>query len=114
MASRYVGKQFSTLTLDVGHEKSFREWVSKSDINLSDAMGQILEAGYKLSVSWIDDQVSFCVSLIGTDTTKVNKDSILTSWSSDLEEAILLSVFKHFIMCDGGEWPLRSEGGRWG
>lgn len=111
----FSNREFSTLSLSEGDKKQLYEWADKETITPLDCATELGLAGYKLSFTWVDDQQSWCVSLIGTETSKPNQDKIMTSWSNDLGEAVIIGYYKHVVMCDSGSWPVRADNeGRWG
>lgn len=111
----FAKREFSSLSLAKSDQKDIWDWAEKNKVNPLDSAIELGLEGYKLSFTWIDEQQSWCVSLIGTETTKPNQDKIMTSWSNDLGEAIVISAYKHAVLCDRGAWPIRSdEDGRWG
>lgn len=112
--ARFGNMQFAAIQLATEDEKQFTEWVSKNKMTGIEAMLSLLQSGFKLSCSYVIDQSAFCLTVIGTDATKSHRDMCMTSWSDDLEEAALIAHYKHFVLCDGGEWPIRQNGTRWG
>lgn len=112
--ARFRGSEFSTLKLERADEKKFTEWVTKENPQPFSAITEMLGQGYKVSCSFVTDQNAFCFSIVGTDNSKINRNAVMTTWSDDLEEVILMAAYKHFVMCDGNEWPTRGEEQRWG
>lgn len=112
--SKFVGKTFASISLTADRKKDLDEWVKTQKVTGLTAIESLLSDGYKVSLTWVDDQNSFCFSVIGTDNSRVNRDAIMTSWSDDLNEAAMIAAFKHYVMCDGGDWPLVDNTQRWG
>lgn len=112
--ARYNQKQFATVTLEKADEKKLVEWAEGNSVTGISSLQDLTADGYKISIAWVDSNQSFCCSLIGTEVSKPNRDAILTSWSDDLEEALVMSAYKHFVVCDGGEWPVNDQSSRWG
>jgi hypothetical protein len=114
MAKTFGDVMFSSLALLAEDEKKFTAWVSKENPIAMDILRSFTEQGFKVSLVYVIEQNSFCFSVIGTEDTKLHKKMILTSWSDQIEEAILIAAYKHFIMCDSGAWPVGRTGTRWG
>jgi hypothetical protein len=105
---------FATLTIGAEEKRAFDKWFSSDDVTALSALTELLGAGFKVSCSWVVEQNAFCFTVIGTDATKKHKGVIMTSWSDDLEEVICMGAYKHFVMCNGDEWPVAGDGNRWG
>lgn len=112
--ARFNSARFSILRLSSDDEKKFTAWVAKEAPTPMAIMQEITGSGFKVSVSWVFDQSAFCLSIIGTENTKKHKDCVMTTWSDDLEEVILLAGYKHLVVCGGEEWPMQESGPRWG
>lgn len=105
---------FSTLRLESDDAATFEKWYAETTVNPLEVMEQFAGDGFKMSVSYIIDQNSFCVTVVGTKNTKKHEKQGMTSWSDDLAEALAMSWFKHYQLCAGGEWPTKDRGNRWG
>jgi len=105
---------FSSLRINADEEKKFKEWWNNLKADTDEIVGNLCGSGFKVSVSWVVDQNSFCVSLIGTDATKKHKGMVLTSWSDELAEAVAMCAYKHYEMCGEDAWPVTEQGKRWG
>lgn len=114
MAARFAQSVFATLTVSRDDEKQFTAWVSKEKPTTEGIMSHLLGEGFKISISWVVDNNAFCLSIIGTDNTRQHKNMVMTTWSDDLAEVILLAGYKHFVICGGGEWPSSGTTERWG
>lgn len=105
---------FSNLTITDEHKAAFDKWYSSDDVTALSCLTEIAGCGLKFSCSYVDDQNAFCFSLIGTKATKKHDGYVMTTWSDDLEEVIAMAAYKHFIICNGDEWPTNGNGNRWG
>lgn len=114
MKKTFSPMQFSTLRLLTEDKEKYAGWVQKTKANIVDMVAAFCGDGFKVSVSYITEQNSFCVTIIGTDNTKQHKECCMTTWSDDLEEAILMAGYKHYAMCDGAAWPMQETAQRWG
>jgi len=112
--ARFGNMQFAAISLTADDEKKFTEWLSSNSLSGVEALLEFLQGGFKISCSYIVDQSAFCLTVIGTESTKLHRDMCMTSWSDDLEEAALIAYYKHVVLCSSGEWPLRQNGQRWG
>lgn len=105
---------FSTLRLEGDEAATFEKWFEETVVNPLEVMQQFTGDGFKMSVSYIIDQNSFCVTIIGTKDTKKHEKQGMTSWSDDLGEALAMAWFKHYQLCAGDGWPTKDRGNRWG
>lgn len=112
--ARFNTATFASLRLDKSDERKFQSWVTAENIQPLVMLNEFFSAGFKVSISWVADQTAFCMSIIGTDSTRKHQGMVMTTWSDDLEEVILLSGYKHFVVCEGGEWPTQDNTQRWG
>lgn len=112
--AKFTPATFATLRLTKDDEKDFTDWASKLKVSPVDLLVDLTGRGFKVSAAWIDDQNSFVVSLIGTDRTKLHQGMVLTSWSNDLGEAIVITAYKHLVVCNEQAWPVEQSGDRWG
>lgn len=81
-----------------------REFMQNYDDDPVAAILDVLGSGYKVSISWLDEQQSFVVTLTGTERSKHNQQTSMTTWSDDLQEAFAMAAFKHFVLCEAQEW----------
>jgi hypothetical protein len=114
VAKRFNDKSFAQVQLTSADENKFTAWANDGPKNGLQAANELLGQGYKMSITWVIESNAFCVSLIGTEETAQNKNSIMTSWSDDLEECFLISAYKHLEVCNSGEWPTAANGKKWG
>jgi hypothetical protein len=112
--ARFNNSVFSTLRLGADDEKKVVQWIAAEGVTITGVLEKLLGDGFKISCSWVFDQSAFCFSIIGTDSTKDHKDMVMTTWSDDLEEVVLLAGYKHYVVCDGRAWPTDKAGARWG
>ncbi len=71
-------------------------------------------SGYKISMRWVEEKQSFCVTLIGHKSMKRNQNFSMSSFSDDLHEAIVMANYKDAMICDGGEWDKHAQDSNWG
>lgn len=100
----------------VGDEvEKFEKWVKSTEFSAFDVFDELLSRNYKISSSWVDKNQAFCVSVTGKPEAKRNQKQTIVSWSNDLEEAFLMSLYKCLEICKDGNWEdYASESGSWG
>lgn len=83
--------------------------------NSTSILEEVLSRGYKVSISWVDKQNSYVVSVSGTDRSKANNGTTMTSWSDDLDECICMMAYKVLELTHGGDWTeFATERSSWG
>jgi hypothetical protein len=112
--ARYGDFRFAALRLDADSKIDFERWQEEQNPDPLEAMSQLGGEGFKLSATYVSEQNSWCFTVVGTKGTKKHEDMGLSSWSDDLGEAVLMCWYKHYTLCDGGEWPLEDKTQRWG
>lgn len=105
---------FSTLRIEPDDAPAFEKWLEGNTVNPLAVLEQFTSDGFKISVTYVIDQNSFCVTVVGTKETKRHDKCGMSSWSDDLAEALGMTWYKHYILCDGSEWPTKGHGKRWG
>jgi hypothetical protein len=110
----YGNFTFSSLRIEGDDIALFEKWSEENASNPLGVLENFTGDGFKISVSYVMDQYSFCVTVVGTKETKNHKEQGMSSWSDDLAEALAMCWYKHYVMCGGGEWPTKGHGGRWG
>jgi len=78
------------------------------------AINQLGGSGIKVSITWVDDSNSWCVTLTGSPSSKHNKDRFMSSWSDDWVEALFMGLYKHEVVCDNGSWVEHATSAKWG
>ena len=112
--ARFQTMEFANIQLGKADEKQFSDWVAEENVKPLEAVQRLLGDGFKVSCSWVFSQSAFCFTIVGTDETPKHKGICMTTWSDDLEEVMALAVYKHYVICDGQDWPTQSSGSRWG
>jgi len=113
MAS-YGNKSFAQLSLNIQDKADFTKWAQTNPQPVDELIVELTGEGYKISITYVIDSQSFCVSLIGTDLCTVNKDMVMTAWAADPLEAMYLIAYKHIVKCNRDRWPSNDTGARWG
>lgn len=114
MKPQFQSRDFASLSLNKNDEKKFADWLKTANLSAVQIAEDFLARGYKVSVTWVTNNNAFCLSVIGTEACRNNKNSIMTSWSDQLEETFFIAAYKHLVLCNDGEWPIAGTDNRWG
>lgn len=113
--ARFRGTTMVNVSLTEKDKGKFQSWVSDLDFKLEDLLSEFGSRGYKLGISWIDRQNAWCVSVTGSENAKLNSGFTMSSWSDDVLEAILMSLYKITVVCENKVWEdYASSNERWG
>lgn len=114
MAKRDTWK-FVEIKLVKEDKKALEKYAEQFKGNMVDMIEQLCSYQYKISISWVDKQNSYVVSVSGTDHSKDNDNRTLTSWSDDVIEAVEMALYKVEVICSGGNWDDHAtEQSNWG
>jgi hypothetical protein len=96
--------EFVTLKLTSQDKTKFDDWATKEGGKIFKMLVEVNEGGYKVSIS--PDFQNSCViaSITGTDNSTHNVGLCMTSRAEDVQEALMVMCYKHFVMADGGDW----------
>lgn len=98
---------FSTLKLSAGDKKAFETWAkSNADDMFLILYPEVLQSGIKCSLSYDRDHDTFIFSMTDRDPGSENHNVCMVSRSNSHEEAMLIGLYKHFVLCDDCPWPI--------
>ncbi len=107
--------EFATIRLTEADKVPLQEYVHTHDNDPENILQELLSAGFKVSISFVDDQSAFVVTISGSERSKRNQGWSLSSWSDDFWEAVSMAGYKHFVLCDGKDWADLDKGkSSWG
>lgn len=95
---------FINVQLTADKKQAFLLWAENADQPLIDLLGDFGLNGYKLSASFDPERDCYIIAVIGTEKAVVNKSCCMTSRSSSLEEAMLMALYKHYVLAEQGDW----------
>lgn len=85
--------------------KAFDKWFESHVDDLDEITAGIISEGYKLSVSYHVDNRAFICTITGKDVDGCpNPRRSMSSWDGTLIGALLMALFKHTEVFNGGEW----------
>jgi hypothetical protein len=91
-------KGYHKVNLSVEEAEQFDGWRTAQVLQFSD-IDVLANGGYKLSVSWDDYHEGVSASLYCTSAKMEWAGYALSAWAGDVESAILLLFFKHYVLC---------------
>ena len=100
-------KGYHKVNLDKADEALFVAWMRENDVRFED-IGILCNNGYKVSFGWDDYHEGVSASLYCTSAKMEWAGYTLTAWAGDVETAVKLLFFKHFILCQE-KWEIAPE-----
>jgi len=104
MAGKGFDWKFIELKLEKDDKQRMADFIDEYDGNVWQAVEDVLELQYKVSISWVSTHSSYCVTVSGNEKTGINDRSSITSWSDDLVEAYAMMSYKVLTVCKSGDW----------
>jgi len=92
-------KGYHKVNLTKEDAAQYEVWKQNQKLLFSD-IDVLANDGYKLSVAWDDYHQGVSAALYCTQSKMEWAGYSLSAWSGDVESAILLLFFKHFVMCE--------------
>jgi len=96
--------KFYNKKLSAKEKQQFTAWTKENEADMPIYIQEVLHAGYKISVSQDTFNETMTASLTPSKDVKTNKDGSLVAKHSDYYIAILIVVFKHVVLAEGGSW----------
>jgi hypothetical protein len=101
--------KFGTTFVNVRVSREERNKIDAWAIDHETEQGDMLDAlvcnGYKVSLNQDVDNDCILVAVTGGNGSPYNRGLCMTSRAGSPLEALYLAFYKHFVMCDGKEWP---------
>lgn len=96
---RFNDVQFVNWSLDAEQKAACKAWVLSIE-DYDAALGNLIEAGYKTTVSYDQFRHCFTASIVPTKEAKENQGYILTGKGSTPTKAIKQALYIHFHVMD--------------
>lgn len=105
---------FAKWAWNAENDEAYEEWVKHNAPDGTEALSYLVEQGYRVTISFDHDSGSPKVSATGMGKKHVNENICITSWGNDVEDCILLTIFKIDILFEGKTAPTstKSNSGR--
>ena len=113
-ASGYTPVEFHSFQLTKHDKAAFDKWFEANSKHSVKYVSELLEDGYKVSLS--PDFANGCVivTLIGKEGVLHNENKCFSSRADDWEDALGLMLYKHKVLAEGAAWPEDSTAKAWG
>lgn len=99
---RFNDVQFVNWSLSAEEKAAVKAWVLTIE-EYDNFIGGLVEAGYKITVSYDNFRACFTASIVPTKDAKSNQGYILTGKGSTPIKAIRQAMYTHYYIMDG-EW----------
>lgn len=105
---------FASLKMPKAAKSEFETWKQENEDDFWHYLSQAMNSGYKLSARYDYDNSTHIVSLTCLSSEDVNFNGVMVTRASEIDEAMWLSLYKHWILCDEQEWPSEQDEKDWG
>lgn len=101
--------QFTEVLFDATHEDAFERWIKAEAPTEMEAIEHFTGAGFSVKFTLGMDGDTPAVSVTRVNDTYADYNRCFTSWGEDLADCLLLALYKHAVLLEGGLLP---EGGK--
>ena len=108
------GWTFANVKLTQKQRTAFTEWSVSVLDDLAELITSVLLEGYKMSLKYDEKNTCHIVTLTGTDETADNNKTSMSARHETFELAAALVLYKHFEICQGGNWKSEVIDEVWG
>ena len=92
-------KGYLRVNLTEEQDAHFDAWSETQHVQLSD-FDILLNNGFKFSLNWDEFHQGVSAGLFANDPKLGWAGWVLTAWAEDVESAILMLFYKHYIICE--------------
>lgn len=105
---------FADVKLNASEKDAFLLWLKNSDVNCIDCLEALIADSYRVSVKVDYNNDCTSVSLSQQDNKHRNSGLIIISRAGNVDEAIILSFYKVFVLFEGQRLPTAGQNENWG
>ena len=98
-APKIEWKGYLNVNLSPDDEVVFEAWETERVFGIGD-VAILVDNGYKFSLNWDSHHSGFTAGLYSGNAKLAWTGWTLTAWAADVETAMRLLFFKHYIMCE--------------
>lgn len=73
--------------------------------HVGDSLSRLLDSGYRVAFAGQPDRGATTCSITGRDGAGANEGKTLTAWAETWYEALVVALYKHYVICAGEDWP---------
>jgi len=107
---------FINVSVSDAEKEQFQEWRVENQQHVTEQLDDLIGEGMKYGVAYDRENQCYIVTLTGALIEKSNLRCCVTSRAGTWAECDALSVWKHYILCDGNYGDLLTTGRKrnWG
>lgn len=103
------GVDFINRPLLEAEKDHFKEWFSKLDNDFDEVVGAFILEGFKLSLTWDDNNQCVIASMTCKDEQSPNYNKVLTSRGNQPLETLCMCFYKHVVIFHSGKWEQNTQ-----
>lgn len=105
---------FCDIRLSKDDKKAFDQWATEHVPDAFDLLDALVNSGVKASYSWNDNNDCYTFSLTDLEAKSANHNVVMVSRADNFQEALMLGLYKHYVLAPDGLWPVQSQQSNWG
>lgn len=106
--------QFCDIRLTKDDKPAFLKWSQEHVQDAFDLLDSLVNSGVKASYAWSDHNDCYSFSLTQLDEKSPNAHVVLVSRADNFQEGLMLGLYKHYVLCPDGLWPVGTQENNWG
>jgi hypothetical protein len=105
---------FADVKLTASEKDVFLQWREKTDANCIDSLEALIADSYRVGCKYDYQNSCYVVTLTQQDTKHRNSGLIIMSRADSIDNALLLSSYKVFVLFEGQRLPTDKRDDNWG
>jgi len=106
--------KFANISMREDEKNQFMDWYAVARDDIDEWLSQLIDDSYRLTLKFNYNDRCYQTSVTQQDTKHENFGSCMVTRAGSVEEVILLTLWKIFVLCEGGEWPSEQQRSLWG
>lgn len=107
--------EWVNIRLNRSDKKAFDTWAKDNLDDMFELEAHLLHAGYKIARSYDQSKDCVIVTITAKSDTPINALRGYTSRSNDLTEAVMMALYKHWVLANGSDWnKIATSDDSWG
>lgn len=105
---------FADYKLSETEKAAATEWFDGDIESLLDQINEVILTGYRFNISFDGKNQAVTVSVIGRDEAGPNEGKCMVTRHATVLRAVILALYKHMVIFQGGPWGGQSAENNWG
>lgn len=102
--------QFAKWSWTKENDDGYESWLREKAPDFAEAVTWLVDAEYKVSISWDTQSEAYKCSATGTGRKNPNEGICITSWAESADDAVLITIYKIDVIFEGKRAPTSGSG----